>query len=321
MLLELPDIGGTTTPLVLLVALIVDAVLGDMPHVFRVVPHPVAWVGRAADWLEKRLNRPRRGARTRAVRGALLVFGFAALAWALGVAVGAALDGFASGWVIEAIVVAVLLAQRSLFDHARAVARALGEGGVEAGRDAVRHIVGRDPDRLDEEGVARAAIESVAENFADGVVAPAFWYLLLGLPGLFLYKTVNTLDSMFGHRDARHAIFGIAPARFDDILNLAPARLAAWMIAFAAVFLPRGRPRGAVRTMFRDAGKHSSPNAGWPEAAMAGALGVALLGPRHYEGDRVDDPWLGEEFTAQATPAHIRRALYVFAVACFIDFA
>jgi adenosylcobinamide-phosphate synthase len=195
---------------------------------------------------------------------------------------------------------------------------ALQRGGVDAGRIAVSQIVGRDPASLDGFGVARAGIESLAENFSDGVVAPVFFYALAGLPGILLYKTVNTLDSMIGHRSPRYAAFGWASARFDDLLNLIPARFSGLLICLAATFVSRGRPVVALKTMWRDAPKHRSPNAGWPEAAMAGALDLALAGPRRYGELVVDDPWLGDG-RARATPADMRRALMVFAVACLVQ--
>ena len=197
------------------------------------------------------------------------------------------------------------------------VAAALERGGLPAGREAVRHIVGRDPLRLDVHGVARAAIESLAENFSDGVVAPACWYLLFGLPGLFAYKMANTLDSMIGHRTVRYRAFGWAAARFDDLLNLLPARLSGLLLAMAAIFAGDSNAGRAFATMLRDARKHHSPNAGWPEAAMAGALGVALAGPRDYAEERVEDPWLGSG-TPLAGPADIARALRLYGLACLL---
>jgi adenosylcobinamide-phosphate synthase len=171
---------------------------------------------------------------------------------------------------------------------------------------------------LDAHGVARAAIESLAENFSDGVVAPVFWDLLLGLPGLFAYKMANTLDSMIGHRTPRYRSFGWAVARFDDALNLAPARISGLLLAAAAVFAKNGRPNRALVIMLRDGGKHHSPNAGWPESAMAGALGLALAGPRHYPEGLVVDPWLGDG-TAQAGTSDIARALHLYRLACLIE--
>jgi len=221
------------------------------------------------------------------------------------------------GAIVEALVIGILLAQRGLYEHVAVVAFALEHGGLAAGREAVRHIVGRDPLRLSEHGVARAAIESLAENFSDGVVAPVFWYLLFGLPGLLAYKMANTLDSMIGHRTLRYRAFGWASARFDDVLNFLPARLSGTLLAIAAMFVGDGNAGRAFATMLRDAKKHHSPNAGWPEAAMAGALGLALAGPRDYAEERVEDAWIGGG-TPMARPADIARALRLYAVACLL---
>ncbi len=192
-------------------------------------------------------------------------------------------------------------------------------GGLLAGREAVRHIVGRDPASLDTHGVARAAIESLAENFSDGVVAPVFWYLVLGLPGLFAYKTANTLDSMIGHQTPHYRCFGWAAARFDDFANLAPARSAALLIAAAALFSPDGRPSRALAIMLRDGRKHRSPNAGWPEGAMAGALGLALAGPRRYAGGRRRRSLGRRRHCAGRDPPTSRRALILYKIACLIE--
>ena len=226
--------------------------------------------------------------------------------------------GSLAGIAVEILLIAILVAQRSLFDHVAAVARALADGGLLAGREAVRHIVGRDPASLDAHGVARAAIESLAENFSDGVVAPVFWYLVLGLPGLFAYKMANTLDSMIGHRTPHYLAFGWAAARFDDLANFVPARISGVLIAAAAFFARDGRPSRALLIMLRDGRKHRSLNAGWPEGAMAGALGLALAGPRRYAEGVVADPWVGEG-TARAAPADIARALMIYRNACLIE--
>jgi adenosylcobinamide-phosphate synthase len=218
---------------------------------------------------------------------------------------------------MEAFIVAVLVAQRSLFEHVAAVSCGLLHQGLAGGRLAVGHIVGRDPYRLDAPGVARAAIESLAENFSDGVVAPAFWYLLLGLPGLFGYKMANTLDSMIGHKSERYRAFGWAAARFDDLLNLVPAPISGLLIAAAALFERPSAAWQSARIMLRDGRKHHSPNAGWPEAAMAGALGLMLAGPRHYDEGIVVDPFLGDG-TPVATVTDINRALRVYFRACLL---
>jgi len=310
----LPDLHD---PLLLLLAgLAIDAVFGDMPAVFAHVPHPVVLAGRAVAFFERKLNRPDRSDDRRRERGVVtvvvLVGGAAGLGWALHLLCRSSLAGAA----VEALAIGILIAQRSLSQHVAAVGAALQRGGLPAGRNAVRHIVGRDPMHLDQHGVARAAIESLAENFSDAVVAPMFWYLVLGLPGLFAYKMANTLDSMIGHRSARYRSFGWAAARFDDLLNLVPAPLGGLLLSAAALFVG-AMPGRALRVMLRDGRKHHSPNAGWPEAAMAGALGLALAGPRRYAEGEVRDPWLGDG-TPFAMPADIARALHLYTFACLL---
>jgi adenosylcobinamide-phosphate synthase len=305
-------------PLLLLLAgLAIDAMFGDMPGVFRFLPHPVVLAGRAIAYFERRLNRPQRTERARRERGVVAVLMLVGGAAAIGWLIQALCRGRPFGALIEALLIGILVATRSLFLHVAAVSLALRNDGLEAGRKAVSHIVGRDPARLDRHGVARAAIESLAENFSDGVVAPIFWYLIGGLPGLFAYKMANTLDSMIGHRSERYRAFGWAAARFDDLLNLAPARLSGLLLAAAALFVGEARPVRGLVTMLRDARKHRSPNAGWPEAAMAGALGLALAGPRHYANEIVADPWIGGG-TARATTADIARALRLYYAACLL---
>ena len=305
-------------PLLLLAAgLAIDAWFGDMPALFAHVPHPVVLAGRAVAFFDRKLNREIRSEASRRVRGILTAFVLVGGAAALGLAIARLCRNSPVGAAVEILLIAILVAQRSLFEHVAAVARALAGGSLPAGRDAVRHIVGRDPASLDAYGVARAAIESLAENFSDGVVAPAFWYLVLGLPGLFAYKMANTLDSMIGHTTSHYRAFGWAAARFDDLANLVPARLSGALIAAAAVFSRSGRPSRAVVIMLRDARKHRSPNAGWPEGAMAGALGLALAGPRRYGEVVVADPWVGEG-SARAAPRDIDRALVIYKNACLI---
>ena len=301
--------------LLLLAALALDMLIGDLPSFLPALPHPVVLIGHAIAWCDSRLNRERRNERTRLVRGILTVVVLVLIAATLGLALTLLLRKLRFGWIAEIAVVATMLAQRSLFEHVAAVADALGERGLGGGREAVAHIVGRDPLSLDEHGVVRAAIESLAENFSDGVVAPAFWYALFGLPGLFVYKTVNTLDSMIGHRTARYRQFGWAAARLDDVLNLVPARISGMLFTAAALVAPQAHAAPAFRIMLRDARKHRSPNAGWPEAATAGALDLALAGPRRYDGEVVDDPWLGDG-RARATVADIGRALRLYMMAC-----
>ena len=279
--------------LLALAALAADTVIGDPAALYRKVPHPVALVGRAIERLDARLNDAALSDARRFRRGGAVVLGVSLAAAGAGAIVHALATALPAGFLLEALAASALIAFRSLHDHVRAVARGLEEGIAEA-RAAVAHIVGRDPKSLDPPALARAAIESLAENFSDAVVAPLFWYLLLGLPGLFACKAVNTLDSMIGHRDPRHLHFGRVAARVDDVANWIPARLAAGLLAGAALFLPGARAGDGLRAAFRDARRHRSVNAGWPEAAMAGALGFAIAGPRHYQGMSVDDAWMGD---------------------------
>jgi adenosylcobinamide-phosphate synthase len=311
--------AGIAPPVILFLALLLDAVVGEFGPLFRVLPHPVTLIGGLTGWFDRRLNREQRSHQARIVRGLVVVVLMTTMVSAIGWSLHDLAIKFPYGWVVELIAVTLLIAQRSLFDHVRAVARGLDRNGLQDGRAAVAMIVGRDPDSLDEYGVARAAIESLAESLADGVVAPVFWYLLFGLPGLLVYKTINTMDSMIGYRTSRHEAFGKVAARTDDILNYVPARIAAVLIVLASAFVPRGRPGSSFRVMVRDGGKHRSPNAGWSEAAMAGALGVALSGPRSYHGKTTDQPWVGGEFSVKIGSAEIRRGLYLFVVACLLE--
>lgn len=310
----------TIDPLfLLLAALVIEAYVGEMAFLYRFVRHPVVVIGGWISRLEEKLNRPQRGETDRRLRGLFTVAVILAACAAIGWLVAWFGRHYPFGWAVEMFLTVSLLAQRSLYDHVRAVASALDAGGLDAGRAAVSHIVGRDPERLDHAGVSRAAIESCAENFSDGIVAPVFWYVLFGFPGLLVYKAANTMDSMIGHRSERYRAFGMAAARLDDLLNLIPARLAGLYLVLAAFFAPTANPWRAVVAMLRDAGKHRSPNAGWPESAMAGALGLALAGPRHYREQTVDDPWLHAAGRREATARDIRRALYLYAVACLIN--
>ena len=305
---------------ILLAGLALDAVFGDMRPLFRILPHPVVAIGSVIASLERRLNRETRGAEVLRMRGLLVAAAVVAMALVAGWAILIVTRHWRWGWAVEIFLIGVLVAQRSLYDHVFAVCRALETGGLAAGRQAVRHIVGRDPASLDEHGVARAGIEALFENFSDGVVAPVFWYVLLGLPGLLAYKAVNTLDSMIGHRSPRYLDFGAAAARLDTTVNFIPARLAATILAIAALVAPQANPAAALRTALRDARKHRSVNAGWPEAAGAGALGLALAGPRRYGAELVNDPWIGDG-RARATAGDMRRALYLFVVACIVHAA
>ncbi|TCP61650.1 adenosylcobinamide-phosphate synthase [Rhodovulum bhavnagarense] len=271
----------------MLIALLVEGILGWPDRLHDRIGHPVVWLGRLIAWLERRWNRPTRSARTRMILGGAVVIVTLTAAVLPALALAVLLPGGWAGAVLTGLVAAPLVAGRSLYDHVARVARPLAAGDPDGARKAVAMIVGRDPAQLDRAGIARAALESLAENASDGVVAPVFWGVILGLPGIAGYKAINTLDSMIGHRTERYRHFGRVAARLDDIANLVPARLT------GAIFcLVCARPGAAAGTMLRDAGSHRSPNAGWPEAAMAGGLGVRLSGPRAYGERSSDEPWL-----------------------------
>lgn len=291
-------------------ALAFEAAVGYPDALFRFAGHPATWIGALVARLDKALNREDWPPGRRRTAGM----------FALAIVV---LIALAAGWVVERIASAVpfgmvplavlassLLAQRSLHEHVADVARSL-EASLDDGRASVARIVGRDVRRLDVAGVSRAAIESLAENFSDGVVAPALYMALFGLPGVLIYKAVNTADSMIGHKTRRHGTFGWASARLDDVLNLPAARLSAGMMTVGALAMADASARRAARSALCDAGKHVSPNAGWPEAAMAGALGVELGGPRSYGSAAANGAWLGLE-GREAGVGDIRRALGLY---------
>ena len=309
------DLAATLTLAALAVAL--EAALGYPQSLFRAIGHPVTWMGRLIGLTDRCLNHE---AFSFAARRAL---GFLALLLLLAIVFGAAtLFSHAlatlnlprpAALALTALIASSLIAQRSLDSHVRAVADAL-DTGLEAGRLAVANIVGRDVASLDETGVARAAIESLAENFSDGIIAPALWLALGGLPVGVCYKAINTADSMIGHRTKRHAAFGFAAAKLDDLANWPAARLSALLVAIAAFLMPGASPREAWRAVRRDARGHPSPNAGWPEAAFVGALGLRLGGPRVYGGVKIEDAWIGSG--KDPCTRDIRRALALYRFAC-----
>jgi adenosylcobinamide-phosphate synthase len=293
-------------------SLLVELAIGYPDRLVRAIGHPVIWIGNLVSFLDRKLNSAAASDNFRRFSGCIalvvLVGVPAGLAYGIQTSLGAGLFGI----LITAILASSLIAQRSLASHVKAVADALDQGGLVAGRGAVSRIVGRDPERLDEAGVSRAAIESLAENFSDGIVAPAFWLALGGLAGGVGYKAANTADSMIGHRTPRHEAFGWAAARFDDLINLPASRLTALLVVAAAFLVPDTSAASAWRTVWRDARKHRSPNAGWPEAAMAGALGIALAGPRVYGGVTVEDATMGEGGRREANALDIRKALKLY---------
>jgi len=284
----------------------IESLCGYPAWLYRRIRHPVVWMGALVEWFESALNRAELTHAQRYGYGVVTTLLIVASATAAGYAISAALTAPILGLVVEAAIASSLIASRSLYGHVAAVARALDQNDMAAARAAVARIVGRRTDTLSSGGTAGAALESLAENSSDGVVAPLFWGALFGLPGIAAYKAINTLDSMIGHRNERYAAFGGFAARLDDVTNLLPARLTGLLIAAASL------RSAAFNTMLRDARQHRSPNAGWPESAMAGALGVRLAGPRRYCDTVSDDPWLNAEGKApEPQDLHLGLALYI----------
>jgi adenosylcobinamide-phosphate synthase len=294
-----------------LLALLIELIVGYPDRLVRAIGHPVTWIGRLITILDRALNHESMGDAKRRAAGAIALIAIIGIPAFIGHLVERGFLLLPLGIVFAAIAASTLVAQRSLREHVARVAAALERDGLAGGRAAVAHIVGRDPEALDEAGVARAAIESLAESFSDGVVAPALWLAIGGLAGGLAYKAINTADSMIGHRTPRYDAFGWAAARLDDLVNLPASRLSAVLIVAAAAVSPGASAANAWSCVLRDAPRHRSPNAGYPEAAMAGALGLALAGPRVYDGVLLEDAVMGEG-RRQATAADIRAALALY---------
>ncbi len=308
---------------VVLVALLVEAAAGYPHALFRAIGHPVTWMGRLIRLLDERMNQPALSEAARRRKG---VIALVVLLVVSPVPV-FILQDLMRGLLPDAlavlplgIVASTMIAQRSLYSHVRAVAEALQKGGLDAGRRAVSKIVGRDPETLDESAVVRAAIESLAENFSDGVVAPVFWGCLLGLPGMVAHKAINTADSMIGHLSPRYASFGRASAKLDDWVNMVPARLSAVYLAASCLLRRDADAKLSWTIATEHSHRHRSPNAGWPEGATAGALGIKLAGPRSYGGRVTEDRFIGRG-REDLTPDDILRALALYRIACGLQIA
>ena len=305
---------------ILIVALIADWYLGEPDFLWKRLPHPVVLFGKAVSLADRSLNRTGLDDGERYRYGALAISTLVLGAVLAGLLLSSLFSRLGPlGFLLEAFIVFALLAQKSLKDHVMAVATGLRQGGIEGGRRAVAHIVGRDPNTLDRSGMARAAIESLAENFSDGVLAPAFWYAVFGLPGILAYKMINTADSMIGYRNEKYLHFGRASAKLDDLANWLPARLSAIAIALGAGLLKGGgSARTALAVALADARLHRSPNSGWPEAAMAGGLGIALGGPRRYAHETVSQTHINSAGKVDLDASDIEQAVAVFDRACLV---
>ena len=274
-------------------ALLVERLFGYPKPLYDKIGHPVEWFGTVLKKLEALLYDPQAEPLQARLRGLAVLLALLLIVTIPAVFVASILSTLKFGWIVEALLATALIAQHSLYEHVSAVGKGL-DTSLNEGRKAVARIVGRDPATLDESGVVKGALESLAENASDGIVAPVLWYALLGLPGIVAYKAINTADSMIGHKSERYIYFGWAAARLDDLINLPASRLTGFLFAAAAAWNDQERGKLAVLAMWRDAPKHQSPNAGWPESALAASLGVKFGGPRSYEGARVDLPWMGE---------------------------
>ncbi len=291
-------------------ALVLEYFVGYPQVLFKTIGHPVQWIGKLITYLDEGLNDPDLEDHDQRNHGIFAVF---ALCLAVGIpayVVATFLSYLAYGWIVNVALATTMIAQKSLRDHVNAVARTLPQSIIDA-RKQVGKIVGRDPNALDESGVAKAALESLAENTADGITAPIFWYAIAGLPGIVIYKAINTADSMIGHKSEKYLHFGWAAAKLDDLVNLPASRLTGLLFAAAAWFTSKSRAQAALTSMWRDANKHQSPNAGWPEAAMAGALDLKFGGPRQYDGEKVELAYMGEG-RSQLTAADIEKGLELY---------
>ena len=304
---------------ILLLALILDWYFGEPVALWSRLSHPIVLFGKAVSFIDKRFNYAKDKPETQYKKGAISIslllgsalMGAFLLEWFIGFL-------WIFGFLLELFIVFVLLAQKSLAEHVEAVAQGLKEDGLKGGRKAVAMIVGRDPSSLDKQGVSRAAIESLAENFSDGVVAPAFWYAVFGLPGIIVYKMINTADSMIAYRNEKYLWFGRVAAQIDDLANWLPARISAVLIALGAGMLNgMGAFKNAMIVALRDSGLHRSPNAGWPEAAMAGGADIALGGPRIYPEETVQQAYLNSSGKRDLGVKDIKQAIQIFALACF----
>lgn len=304
-------------------ALLTDRFLGYPRLLASQIGHPVQWMGWFISYLDSKLNTTPHVRNLARVNGLLALFLLISGVWAVSVIIHLLCQLIPYGFVLNALLASTLIAQKSLREHVKAVGQGLNVS-LAQGRAAVSHIVGRDTRNLDVSGVVKAALESLAENTADGIVAPIFWYAILGLPGLAIYKAINTADSMIGHKTFQYQHFGWAAARCDDLVNLPASRLTALLFAAAAWFKGKQHAQNALRMAWRDASKHRSPNAGWPEAAMAGALGLRFGGPRDYDGEYVNLPYMGDgrdHFLRQDIDLGLKlydRAMWVLLAAAII---
>lgn len=310
--------SGFDPMIILLLAMAVDAYIGSFRLFSKLIPQPVGLIEKLIHFFDARLNRDKRSQKDRAIRGFISVIFVVTICGVVGGAIAWLSRNHEWGWILEFLLVVSLIDQRDPFNRVRKVGKVLRDDSLEAARRSVAEVARRDPSQLDDYGIARTAIEALSRKYSIGVIAPMFWYVLFGLPGILVFKAVNIMDGLIGYKDPKYQAFGFSAARIDDILNIIPARLAGLFLCIAAIFTPTAHPVKGFKTMLRDVGKHRSLNAGWSTSAMAGALDLALAGPKRFANRVVKEPWIGAG-TAKATRADIRRALYLYAIACLIN--
>ncbi|CAI3953354.1 adenosylcobinamide-phosphate synthase CbiB [Commensalibacter papalotli (ex Botero et al. 2024)] len=276
----------------ILIAALIDALWGEPKYIYNKIPHPIIWIGKLIDYLDKKLNHTNDPAQQQKQNGFVALSLTIAIPCLVGIFLQKIL--FKSlpkpiAYFLSGVIASIFIAKRSLYEHVHEVEKALTLGDIKSARYAVSQIVGRKTDQLDSSGIARAAIESLAENFSDGVIAPIFWGCIGGLPGIITYKAINTADSMIGHKTKKYKFFGFAAAKSDDYVNYPAARLSALLI----ILTTSKKPFSDLKFVAKEAKKHNSPNAGWPEAAMATRLSILLAGPRQYQNYVIDSPWIG----------------------------
>ncbi len=320
-LFGISDGTGAVDPLILLfLALIVEAYAGQLSVLARIAGHPTSVIADFVNWFDHKLNRETRSQGDRAVRGAIAALVLVAASLIVGWCIAWLSRNFPFAWVLELILLVMLISQRGISTPVLMVGRALRDEGLEPARQKLSRLVKEAPEKMDEHSIVRAGIETLTIAFAERAVAPVFWYVLFGFPGLLTFVTVSQMAAEIGHKTERHKAFGFTAARLNDILLLIPAPLSGLFLVLASLFTPSANPIHAVRTMLKDAGNYRSLSKGWPLGAMAGALGFALGGPRKFTQATISEPWVGSG-TAQVTHQDIRRALYLFAVACLINSA
>jgi adenosylcobinamide-phosphate synthase len=299
---------------IILIAMAIDGIWGDDHFFWKRIKHPIMYFGKAIERLDSEFNREEFSPNAKILNGVAVVVAMTFFVYLIGLFLEKLFSILPFSIIFEAIFVSVFIAARSLFDHVKAVNSSLMQDGLEGGRSKLSLIVGRNVSNLDLGDILRAAIESLAENFSDGVVAPVLWYLIFGIPGLLIYKLINTADSMIGHKDNKYINFGMFAARFDDFLNYIPARFSAFLIIVAS-FILREDWRSSIRIAKEDHNKHSSPNSGWPESAMSGALGVSLGGLRVYEQEEVDEGVMNASGERNIDDNHLTRSLWIYTTA------